>query len=294
MNNLGIILAGGRSSRLFPATLSITKQLLPIYDKPLFYYPLTTLMLSGIKSFVFITNPEEVRTFGSMIRNSKLEKVIDWDVISQHKPNGIPEAFNLVRSHHPGVLTHYDGTVLILGDNIFHGATMTGMVDDALKMQGASIFVTKVPELNRFGVINTSDLTITEKPATIPDPKHTFAITGLYYFPQTVYEVARHLKPSNRGETEITDVIKHYVDEKFLNVNVMKRGVTWFDTGTADSMLDAAHYVKTVQSNAGQLVGSPHEVAYHNGWMSKQDLQSYLNEDSKSQYSRYLMELLNG
>lgn len=289
----GIILAGGRSTRLYPATLSMTKQLLPVYDKPLLFYPLTTLMLAGIKDFVIITNPDEIDNVNKLMRASKLSGFLHYDVLPQHQPNGIPEAFNIVRNIHPDSIQKYESVTLVLGDNIFHGATMSGMINEAVQKSNASIFVTKVPDLTRFGVIDIFDLTVKEKPITIDRPKSTYVITGLYHFPTSVFEVAHNLKPSVRGETEITDVIRHYANEKMLDVNVMKRGVTWFDTGTPDSMLDAAHYVKTVQSNAGQLVGSPHEVGFKNGWMSKYWLSRYLETDNKSQYSKYLSELLH-
>jgi glucose-1-phosphate thymidylyltransferase len=299
MKTLGIILAAGRSTRLYPSTLVTTKQMLPIYDKPLIFYPLSLLMLGGIQDIVIISNPSELPAFRDLIQKSHLDCAFNATYLTQSKPNGIPEAFNIVKNDLYYKLEEYDNVVLILGDNVFHGAGLTGLVEKVFKMSVnyATIFGHKVNDLHRFGVATLSSegriLSITEKPDKIDQPKHSYAITGLYAFPRDVFDHATELKQSKRGETEIVDLINIYKERHELFMDILPRGVSWFDTGTPDAMLDAAHYVKTIQSNQGLLVGSPHEVAYLNGWLDQEQLGLYVNNiDTKSDYAKKLRNYL--
>jgi len=293
---LGIILAGGRSTRLYPATLSVTKQLLPIYDKPLIYYPLSLLMLAGIKDIITITTSKELKSFETLYRKSNFLYALNCPVIPQFRANGIPEAFNLVSEEFSkNWIDKFDRIVLILGDNIFHGATITGTLKKGLVMENCVIFGQRVPDLHRFGVATLKDdkiKTIVEKPSKIEDVKNSYAVTGLYVFPKSVFQQVKTLKPSERGETEIVDLINIYHQQNELDIEILKRGVSWFDTGTPDSLLDAAHYVKTIQTNQGFLVGSPHEVAYNNGWLNKEQILKYADLSEKSSYSQKLLQLI--
>ncbi|MGH7744244.1 MAG: sugar nucleotidyltransferase [Candidatus Dormibacteria bacterium] len=301
MKTLGIILSAGKSSRLYPATLSVTKQLLPIYDKPLVFFPLSLLMLARVRDMNLIVNPMEIKTFGRLIEQSRLDKACTFRIHPQMKPTGIPDAFKIIGTNIPAdTLLHYDNVCLILGDNIFHGASMTGIIQDACKdTKNAHIFGAKVKDLHRFGVVSRlnddhDSIVIEEKPTFIECPARSSAITGLYVFPTDVFTQVEGLKPSARGETEITDLIRIYERQHRLTIHDLPRGVTWFDTGTADALLDAAQYVRAVQVNQGLLVGSPHEVAYHQGWLDISDLDDYLKHDSKSDYAEKLMEMIDG
>lgn len=305
MRTLGIVLAAGRSSRLFPATLVTTKQLLPIYDKPLIFYPLSLLMLAGINDIVVITSPSEQQVFSELFLRACLTgsfKTLEF--LSQAEPKGIPDAFNIVKKRYGiNFLKQFDNIVLILGDNIFHGAGLRGLLDRVLiENRYATVFGHKVSDLHRFGVATVDKkgeiISITEKPVTIDDPKNSYALTGLYSFPIDVFDHASKLVPSTRGETEIVDLIKVYHERGELGelqLEILPRGVSWFDTGTPDSLLDASHYVKTIQTNQGQLVGSPHEIAVINGWMSQEHLRGYVGiVDRKSDYSAKLSNYLEG
>lgn len=302
MSTLGIILAAGKSSRLYPATQAVSKQLLPIYDKPLIYYPLSTLMLAGIRDILVIVNPTEKETFKRLFKDSKTTMGVDIQITMQEKPNGLPEAF-LIASEVTDY-KKYDNFVLILGDNIFHGATLTGSLRNAMNRVETSsqstIFAQHVKDLHRFGVVSldrNSDtiVDIIEKPVTLDERNENLAITGLYFFDHDVIRIADSLKPSARGETEIIDIINVYRNMYTLSVERLKRGISWFDTGTPDSLLDAAHYVKTIQTNQGFLVGSPHEVAIKSSWVSDPDMLEYLRTVNKTEYGRLLREaFLNG
>lgn len=291
MENLGIILAGGKSSRLYPATQAVSKQLLPIYDKPLVFYPLTTLMLMGIRDILLIVNPHEKYAFEKLFEFATLHMGINVQIITQEKPNGIAEAFILAQQ--ATNYKKYDRFTLILGDNLFHGASFSGEIKDR---SGAVIYGQKVADLNRFGVISIDKkkgriVKIVEKPKKIDEKLHNYAITGLYSFPKDVIKRAEKLKPSDRGELEVTDLINKYFDDDLLNPTILKRGVSWFDTGTPDSLLDAAHYVKTIQTNQDFLVGSPHEVAFKNKWVTDTDALSYLKTVKQSIYGKMLEEV---
>jgi glucose-1-phosphate thymidylyltransferase len=299
---LGIILAAGKSSRLYPATTAVTKQLLPVYDKPLIYYPLSTMMLAGIRDILIIVNPTEKAFFEKLFEFATLQMGIDVQITIQEKPNGIAEAFTIAKQAKN--FEQYENFVLILGDNVFHGATLTLSLQNAMislqTMNIATIFAQKVVDPYRFGVVCLNRETfkveyIIEKPKTLDSRYLNYAIPGLYFFPKNVVERAGMLEPSARGEVEITDLIGMYLGEDQVYVEIFKRGISWFDTGTADSLLDAAHYVKTIQTNQGFLVGSPHEVAIRNKWVEDLDVLSYLKTVEKSSYGKLLAEaFLNG
>jgi len=292
---LGIILAAGRSSRLYPATTAVSKQLLPIYDKPLIYYPLSTLMLAGIRDYVVIVNPEEKSLFEKLFSTAVLHMGINVKVAVQLVPRGLPEGFTIANAVEP--FESYDNIALILGDNLFHGATLTESLQrGSSNTKVAKIYGQKVTDLHRFGVVGIDKLTreiqyIVEKPETLTGKFIDLAITGLYFFPKDIADRAKILKPSARGELEITDLINAYQKEGLLDVEQFKRGISWFDTGTADSLLDASHYVKTIQSNQGFLVGSPHEVAMRNKWVENIDILTYLKTVEKSTYGKLLIEV---
>lgn len=291
---LGIILAAGKSTRLYPASLAVTKQLLPIYDKPLIYYPLTTLMLAGIKDILIITNKSEFETFSRLFEKSCVELGLNLKLTVQEKPIGIADAFNQAKSAYSAEeLKQFDNFCLILGDNIYYGSTLTGSLKSAKsRTYTASVFAQRVVDPERFGVVEIErnrPVRIVEKPK---NPKSNFAVTGLYFYPKDVFEKVETLKPSDRGELEITDLNNLYLQEHRLEVEIMKRGISWFDTGTHDSMLEASHFVQTIQKNQGILVNSPHEVAFANDWIDFGELRRFAEICSKTQYGKYLLEVL--
>ena len=302
MKTLGIILAAGKSSRLYPTTLGVTKQLLPIYDKPLIYYPLSTLMLAGIKDIAIIVSPSEYDVFKRLFDQNHLAELgVDIKFIAQTAPRGIADALLLADDWYDmrdrkGFKTGFDRTCLILGDNFFYGAGLTGELRKANKTKNPVVFATKVKDPERFGVVEIKDfdlkfktsISIEEKPEK---PKSNLAVTGLYFYPNSVYEHARNLKPSARGELEITDINKIYNETQELRVIPLQRGITWFDTGTFDSMMEAGHFVQTIQKQQGFLVGSPHEIGYNSGWISK-DVMLKVAARFKNSYGEYLKEMV--
>lgn len=291
MQKLGIILAGGTSSRLYPATLATTKQLLPIYDKPLIYYPLTTLMLAGIRDFVIITVPHELANFKRLFTNSERELGISIRFATQDMPRGIADAFNIVKELLKDEISHYDSHVLILGDNIFHGAGLSGLLQHP-QPDKATVFGCHVKNPEQFGVIefDREDVkSIHEKPTEF---KGSYAVTGLYFYPKDVYIYIDHLTPSVRSELEITDLNNLYLNDGRLDVVKMPRGMVWFDTGTTESMLEASNFVYTVQTHQDLLIGSPHEVAVRNGWVLPKDILSFIDNCSKTQYGTQLKRLI--
>lgn len=288
---LGIILAGGTSSRLYPSTLVITKQLLPIYDKPLLYYSLSTLMLAGIKDFVIITTPAEYTTISSLFSNTKKEMGIDVMVLIQDMPRGIPDAFNIVKNYFGEKIYDYDNHALILGDNIFYGAGLQGVLAK-VDPSKANIFLYSVQNPSDFGVAeikNSNVVSIEEKPK---NPKSDLAITGLYFYPSNVYLYVKSLIPSTRGELEISHLNNIYLERKELNHVNLWRGMVWFDTGTADSMLEAANFVHNIQKHQNYLVGSPHEIAINNEWVTTDSIQPFVTKCSKTNYGKYLQKIL--
>jgi glucose-1-phosphate thymidylyltransferase len=281
MNRKGIILAGGSGTRLYPVTKSVSKQLLPLYDKPLIYYPLTTLMLAGIRDFLVIVNPRDLSLFRDLL-GSGSQWGVSIEYATQDKPNGVAEALILGEDYLNGL-----PSALILGDNLFHGQGLGRRLSD-LSDEGATILAYQVIEPKSFGVVEfDSDgkpLSIEEKPK---QPKSDWAVPGLYFYDSSASERAKSLTPSKRGELEISDLNLSYLRDNLLSVLKLHRGVTWFDTGTADSLLDASDYVRVIQRSQGLLVGSPEEAAYRIGLLDEDQL-NQIAKGLKSNYGRLL------
>ncbi|MGL5856537.1 MAG: glucose-1-phosphate thymidylyltransferase RfbA [Cetobacterium sp.] len=284
----GIILAGGSGTRLYPVTKAISKQITPIYDKPLIYYPLSVLMLAGIKDILVISTPRDIGTFEELLGNgSDLGLKIEYAI--QEHPNGLAEAF-IIGENFIG----NDACALVLGDNMFYGHGLTGIVKEAAKREtGATIFGYYVNDPKSFGVVEFDEtgkaISLEEKPAV---PKSNFAIPGLYFYDNTVVEKAKAVKPSHRGELEITTLNEMYLNEGTLNVLSLGRGMAWLDTGTHDGLLEASNFVKTIQSRQGVMVACLEEIAYKNGWISKEKVEELAKPLLKSHYGEYLMNLI--
>ncbi len=289
MNRKGIILAGGNGSRLSPITKSVSKQLLPVYDKPMIYYPLTTLMLAGIRDILIITNERDIQNFVNLLGDgSSFGISIKFEV--QSKPDGIAQAFLIGDSFIDG-----DPVALVLGDNLFHGDELVSKIVRASKnIDGATIFGYPVSDPERYGVIefdaNRKVLSIEEKPKR---PKSRYAITGLYFFDPSVVDKARHVSPSRRGELEITDIHSMYLNEGLLNVELLGRGMTWLDTGTFDSLNDASSYIRTLENRQGLKVGCPEEVAWRQGWIDRKQTKKLAESLTSSGYGSYLLQILD-
>ena len=289
-NNLkGIILAGGNGSRLAPLTNTISKQLLPVYDKPMIYYPLSTLMLMGVKDILVITTLRDQSLFKNLIGTGvKLGIKISYEI--QEEPKGIPQAFILAEK-----FIRDSKVVLILGDNIFYGHDLTfQLIDSAKNDSEASIFAYRVQDPSRFGVVNFNKenlpISIEEKPILA---KSNFAITGLYIYESNVVEYAKQLKPSKRGELEITDLINIYLKKNKLNVEILGRGIAWLDTGTFESLQDASLFIKTLEMRQGLKIGCPEEVAWGLNYIDDKDLTIIANEYANNPYGNYLKKILN-
>ena len=285
----GIILAGGSGSRLYPITKATSKQLIPVYDKPMIYYPLSTLMLAGIKDILIITTPHDNENFRELLGNgSQFGITIKYKI--QSKPEGIAQAF-LIAEDFIG-----DSSVtLILGDNLFHGDFLVNRLQKSyLLNEGASIFAYSVSDPERYGVVEFDSkgiaYNIEEKPK---NPKSKFAITGLYFYDNTVVEKAKKIKPSDRGELEITDLNKMYMKESKLIVEKMNRGMTWLDTGTTDSLHEASSYIRSLEKRQGLKIGCPEEVAWRVGFINDEQLYSLSIDLTKSGYGKYLQSILN-
>lgn len=284
----GIILAGGSGTRLYPVTKAISKQITPIYDKPLIYYPLSVLMLSGIKDILVISTPRDIGTFEELLGNgSDLGLKIEYAI--QDQPNGLAEAF-IIGENFIG----NDSCALVLGDNMFYGHGLTGIVKEAAKREtGATIFGYYVNNPKSFGVVEFDEMgkaiSLEEKPEI---PKSNFAIPGLYFYDNSVVEKAKAVKPSHRGELEITTLNEMYLNEGTLNVLSLGRGMAWLDTGTHDGLLEASNFVKTIQSRQGVMVACLEEIAYKNGWISKEKVEELAKPLLKSHYGEYLMNLI--
>ncbi|MDW3022116.1 glucose-1-phosphate thymidylyltransferase RfbA [Ligilactobacillus salivarius] len=283
----GIILAGGSGTRLYPITKGISKQLIPVYDKPMIYYPLSTLMLAGIRDILIISTPEYTPLFKQLLGDGS-EWGISLTYKVQEKPNGLAEAFILGAD-----FIGDDSVCLILGDNIYYGSGLSKLVQEAAqKTNGATVFGYHVNDPERFGVVdfdnNMKALSIEEKPKK---PKSNYAVTGLYFYDNTVVEKAKNLKPSNRGELEITDINKLYLDEGKLDVKLMGRGYAWLDTGTHDSMMEAASFIATIQKRQNLKVACLEEISYRMGYINKKKLVELAQPMKKNDYGQYLLRL---
>jgi len=284
----GIILAGGTGSRLYPLTVAANKQLLPIYDKPVIYYPLTTLMLGGIRDILIISSPRDLPAIKALLGNGE-QFGVKFTYQSQEKPNGLPEAFILGEE-----FVGNEPVAMILGDNFFHGHGLSEAVfRPAQNLADAHIFTYSVEDPQRYGIVvldkHEKVLHLEEKPL---NPQSNLAVTGLYYFDATVSERAKSLKPSKRGELEITDLIKSYITDKTVSITQLGRGYVWFDGGTPKSLLDASQYVEVIQSRQGTFIASPEEVAWRMEFISINDFQQTISKMPKSKYQDYLVKLV--
>ena len=288
MARKGIILAGGSGTRLYPITLTISKQLLPVYDKPMIYYPLTTLMRAQIRDVLVISTPKDISRFEELLKDGS-QWGINIQYCIQPNPDGLAQAFILGKN-----FIGKDPSALILGDNIFHGAYFEQILREANKREdGATVFAYQVHDPERYGVVefdqNFKVLSIEEKPVR---PKSAFAVTGLYFYDNQVCDIAQNVKPSTRGELEITSVNEEYLKRGELNVRVLRKGFAWLDTGTHDSLIAAGTYVATIQNRQGLLIGSPDEVAYANGWIDTEELKIRVKKFTKTKYGKYLEALI--
>ena len=284
----GIILAGGSGSRLHPMTLAVSKQLLPVYDKPMIYYPLSTLMQAGIREILIITTPEDAASFASLLGDGR-KWGVNISYQQQPKPDGLAQAF-LIGEEFIG-----DSRVcLVLGDNIFYGNRIEDTLKNAVQQEkGASVFAYYVTDPERYGVVeldgDNNAIGLEEKPE---NPKSHYAVTGLYMYDNDVVDIAKSIKPSARGELEITDVNKVYLERKALKVGLFDRGTAWLDTGTIQSLLDAANFIRVLEERQGLKIGCPEEVAYRQSFIDGKQLESLARSLGKSGYGQYLLELL--
>jgi glucose-1-phosphate thymidylyltransferase len=284
----GIVLAGGTGSRLWPITWGISKQLIPVYDKPLVHYPIATLMLAGIREILLITTPQDQNSFKRLLGSGEMYGVrFDYEI--QDRPRGLADAFLLGEK-----FIGTDTVSLILGDNIFYGSGLGSQLNKLLEIEGASIFAYKVNDPQRYGVVEFDSkgnvLSIEEKPEF---PKSSYAIPGLYFYDNQVIEIAKNVKPSLRGEIEITSINQSYLDLGKLNTKVLERGTAWLDTGTFESLNAASAFIQIIEERQGQKISCLEEIAWRNGWISDSQLHSLAHKYGSSPFAKYLLEILS-
>jgi glucose-1-phosphate thymidylyltransferase len=289
MNRKGIILAGGAGTRLHPATLVLSKQLLPVFDKPMVYYPLSNLMLANIRDILIISTPQDTPRFEQLLGSGE-QWGLQLSYAVQRSPDGLAHAFLIGER-----FIDNSPSALILGDNIFYGHDFEGVLRNAMtRLNGATVFVYHVQDPERYGVVEFDTtgkvVTLEEKPE---QPKSNYAVTGLYFYDQQVVEYAKSLKPSDRGELEITDLNKIYLEAGKLNVEVLGRGYAWLDTGTHETLLDASRFISTLEQRQGLKVACIEEIAYRKGWIDAEQLQKLAARLSKNLYGKYLLQILN-
>lgn len=286
-NRKGIILAGGSGTRLYPLTLAISKQIMPVYDKPMIYYPLSALMEAGIREVLIITTPRDSEIFKKLLQDgSQLGMKFEYKV--QQEPRGLADAF-IIGEEFIGK----DDVAMILGDNMFYGSHLTEMLKKANEREESTIFGYQVKDPRAYGVVeideNGKAISIEEKPE---NPKSNYAVPGLYFYSNDVVEIAKNVKPSARGEIEITSINEEYMKQNRLYVETFGRGMTWFDTGTHDALLETASFVQTIEKRQGMQVCCPEEIAYQKGWINKEQLSILADKYMKTEYGKYLKELI--